>query len=343
MFATQRPLPDDIIYSSMPGTAFKSEGTPSLIPIQRSESKEMSIPVIKPVRRVEFDEDSIKATSPVRKVKPTDIKIPTMRALHRSASEETIRPSPVKMRRSPSKDNISPSMDGTYPVRRSTSRDESSPTMKGTHLLRKSTSKEKVSPSLRKMRSAISIRPAFPRAALKGLQPPAISLLRAMCFFEPTDIREDYLTSICAHYSSHRGGSEDTLSEFPVQPDDLLSTLDELMKEELISFPADSLGIRVKDEVRKEILNQLKSMPAVFRIAFETAVFVLHKLWPSMMGPQKRELDFDEYAKNNLWGGRNELVKHVEELVRLFERAKPDMRELCASRRYMVLLVEAAW
>ena len=56
-------------------------------------------------------------------------------------------------------------------------------------------------------------------------------------------------------------------------------------------------------------------MPAVFEIAFETAVFVLHELWPSMMGPQKSEPDFDEYAKNNLWGGRNELVKHVEAVL----------------------------
>ena len=92
-----------------------------------------------------------------------------------------------------------------------------------------------------------------PRASIKALQPQAISVLRAMCFFDPTDIREHYLTEICAHYSSHNGKSEAALADFPIQPDDLLSALDELMKEELISFPAYSPGMRVKDDVRKEI------------------------------------------------------------------------------------------
>ena len=93
-----------------------------MIPIRKSSLKDMSVPAIKPVRRVEFDEESIKATSPIRKVKPPDIEIP-IRALHRSDSDETIKPSLVQMRRTPSKDNISPVMDGTHTVRRSTSRD----------------------------------------------------------------------------------------------------------------------------------------------------------------------------------------------------------------------------
>ena len=338
MFATHHKKE----YSAVPQAKFNDKGGHSMIPIRKSSMKDMSVPAIKPIRKVEFNEESIKATSPIRNIKPPDIVIP-IRALHRSDSDETIRPSPAKMRRTLSKDNISPAMDGTHTVRRSTSRDESNPAIKGTHLMRRKTSMEKVSPTLRKMRSAISIKSASPRAAIKGLQPQAISLLRAMCFFEPTDIRESYLTAICARYSSHTGRSEATLSEFPIQPDDLRSTLDELEMEHLISFPEDSLGMCVKDQVRKEILNQLKNMPAVFEVAFETVVVVLHELWPSMMGPQKSEPDFDEYAKNNLWGGRNELVKHVKSLESLFQKAKADVMELCASTRYMVLLVEAAW
>ena len=118
------------------------------------------------------------------------------------------------------------------------------------------------------------------------------------------------------------------------------------MKEELISFPVYSLGIRVKDEVRKEILDQLKSMPDIFAVAFETAVFVLHKLWPSMMPSmiaQESEPNFDEYAKDNLWGGRNELVKHIEALEILFPGGKVDITLRCASTKYFTLLVEAAW
>ena len=333
----------------MPPTTVKDKGGPSLDPIQTSELKDMTTPAKKPIRRVEFDEDSIKATSP-RKFKPTDEEIPIMRVLRRTDSMETLKPTPTKIRRAASKENISPVMDENHSLRRSTSTDENRPTIKLPQFLRKSPSMEKVSPSkenvsptLRKMRSAISIRPSFPRAALKGLQPQAISLLRAMCFFEPTDIRERYLFAICARYSSHTGRSENTLSEFPVQPDDLRSALDELFKEQLISSPADSLGMRVKDEVRKEIFNQLKSMPEVFELAFEVVVFVLHELWPSMMGPKKSEPDFDKYAEDNLWGGRNELVKHVEALESLFQQAKPDSKGPCASTRYMVLLVEAAW
>ena len=309
----------------------------------------MSTPATKPIWRVEFDEDRIKATSP-RKFKPIDEEIPIRRALRRTDSNETIKPTPTKMRRARSKEIISPAMDETHHLHRSTSKDESRPAIKVHQFLRKSTSmekvsssKENVSPTLRKMRSAISIRSAFPRAALKSLQPQAISLLRAMCFFEPTDIREQYLTVICARYSSHMGRLEATLSDFPIQPDDLRSAREELLKEQLISSPADSLGMRVKDEVRKEIFNQLKSMPQVFELAFEVVVFVLHELWPSMMGPKMSEPDFDEYAKNNLWGGRNELVKHVEALESLFQGAKADIREHCATTRYMALLVEAAW
>ena len=39
--------------------------------------------------------------------------------------------------------------------------------------------------------------------------------------------------------------------------------------------PADSLGIRVKDEVRQEAFEQLKNRPEVFEVGFATAVFVL--------------------------------------------------------------------
>ena len=168
-----------------------------------------------------------------------------------------------------------------------------------------------------------------------------------MCFFNPSGIQEQYLNVIGDSYSSDTGISVPLLSDFPVQPNDLQSALDELMKEELILLPAYSLGMRVKDEVRNEILNQLKSMPDIFEVAFQNAVFVLHKLWPSMMPStlksQQSELDFDEYAKDNLWGGRNELVKHVEALEILFQEANGDTRLLCASTRYFALLVEAAW
>ena len=110
-----------------------------------------------------------------------------------------------------------------------------------------------------------------------------------MCFFDPTDIRERYLTAICGRYSTHTGRSEATLSNFPIQPGEMQLALDELKQKQLISCPVDSLGKRVKDEVRKEILNQLENMPAVFEVAIETAAFVVLELWPSMMGSQKNE------------------------------------------------------
>ena len=351
MSATNWPLPAKnipILKGDMPNSAFRDEGIPSLIAVQKSSCKQISVPAMKSIRRVEFDEDSIKATSPIRNARPTDNKTLSIRTLHRSDSQETIMPTP---RRTRSKDVFEPAVDGTHNTCKSSTTDEGSPATKGTHLLRKSTSMENVSPTvsptIRRMRSALSIKSTSPRAAIKALQPRASSLLQLMCFFNPSDIQEQYLNVIGDSYSSDTGISVPLLSDFPVQPNDLQSALDELMKEELISFPAYSLGMRVKDEVRNEILNQLKSMPDIFEVAFQNAVFVLHKLWPSMMPStlksQQSELDFDEYAKDNLWGGRNELVKHVEALETLFQEAKGDTRLLCASTRYFALLVEAAW
>ena len=351
MSVTNWPLPAKnipILKGDMPESAFRDEGIPSLIAVQKSCCKQRSIPAMKPVRRVEFDEDSIQATSPIRNARSTDIEIPSTKALHRSDSQETITPTPRKTR---SKDDFRPVVDETHDICKPTSTDEGSPAVKGTHLLRKTTSMENVSPTLsptiRRIRSALSIKSTSPRAAIRALQPSASSLLQLMCFFDPNDIREQYLNEIGYSYSSDTGISVPMLSKFPVQPNDLQSALDELMKEELISFPAHSLGMRVKDEVRKEVLNQLKSMPNVFEVAFQDAVFVLHKLWPSMMPSmlesKQSEPDFDEYAKDNLWGGRNELVKHVEALESLFQTAKDDTRLLCASTRYFALLVEAAW
>ena len=37
----------------------------------------------------------------------------------------------------------------------------------------------------------------------KKLHPQATSLLRAICFFKPTDVRERYLEAICIWYSLH--------------------------------------------------------------------------------------------------------------------------------------------
>ena len=287
--------------------------------IRRIESKDKFIQDMEPIPTMEPADSSFRPLSPIRKVRPANIIIPPVRPLRRSDSEETIVPTPVKLRRT-SEDTVVPT-----PIK-----------------LRRP-SKDNGSPSLRKMRSAISILSASPLTALKDLRPQATSLLRAMCFFEPTDVRERYLEAICARYSSKAGSFEATLSDFPVQPIDLQSTLNELKQEQLITTPADSLGIRVKDEVRQEILKQLKNTPEIFEVGFATAVFVLYELWPSMMGPQKSETNFDEYAKYNLWGGRDDLVIHVMALESLFNKAKGVTRERCASRRYMVLLVEVAW
>ena len=287
--------------------------------IRRIESKDKSIQDVEPIRTIEPEDSSFHPLSPIRKVKPANIIIPTTRPLRRSDSGETIVPTPIKICR--------PSVEGIVqtPVR--------------THR----PSQDNGSPSLRKMRSAISILSPSPLATLKRLRPQAKSLLRAMCFFEPTDIRERYLEAICARYSSEKGGLEATLSDFPVKPIELQSTLNELKQEQLITSPADSLGIRVKDEVRQEVLKKLKNRPEIFEVGFATAVSVLYELWPSMMGPQKTELEFDEYAKYTLWGGRDELVIHVMALESLFNEAEGVTRDRCATRRYMVLLVEVAW
>ena len=312
---------------------FGPKGKSIVQSIRRIQSKDKSIQDVEPIRTTEPVDSCFRPLSPIRKVKPANIIIPTMSPRRRSDSEETIVPTPDRNCR-PSEETIVQT-----PVK--------------THRQ----SKDNGSPSLRKMRSAISILSPSPLAALKKLRPQATSLLRAMCFFDPTDIRERYLEAICARYSSKKGGLEATLSNFPVQPIDLQSTLNELKQEKLITSPADSLGIRVKDEVRQEVLKQLK--PEIFEVGFATAVFVLYELWPSMMepqkselrnsdtpsmmGPQKSEPNFDEYAKYNLWGGRDDLVLHVMALESLFNKAKDVTRERCATRRYMVLLVEVAW
>ena len=287
--------------------------------IRRIESKDKSVQDVEPMRTIEPVDSSSPPLSPIRKVKPANIIIPTTRPFRRSDSEETIVPTPIKTGRS------------------------SEETIVQTPVRMRRPSKDNGSPSLRKMRSAISILLPFPLGALVDLHPQATSLLRAMCFFEPTDIRERYLEAICARYSSEKGHLEATLSNFPVQPVDLQSTLNELKQQQLITSPATSLGMRVKDEVRQEVLKQLKKRPEIFEVGFATAVFVLYELWPSMMGPQKSEPNFDEYAKYNLWGGRDDLVIHVMALERLFNKAEDVTRERCATRRYMVLLVEAAW
>ena len=45
-------------------------------------------------------------------------------------------------------------------------------------------------------------------------------------------------------------------------------------------------------------------------------------MMPSMIGPQKSRPNFDEYAKNNLYGGRNKLVKSLEALESLIKRLR---------------------
>ena len=315
--------------------------------IRRIKSMANTIQDVEPTRTIEPVDSSFRPLSPIHKVKPANIIIPTMSPLRRSDSEETIVPTPVRMRRDSEK-TIVP----TTPVETCRPSEE---TIVQSPIGMQRSPKDNVSPTLRKMRSAISILSPSPLAALKDLRPEATSLLRAMCFFKPTDIRERYLEAICARYSSEKGKFEATLSDFPIQPIDLQSTLNELKQVQLIISPANALGIRIKDEVRHEVLKQLKSTPEIFEVGFATAVFVLYELWPSMMGPyrsegpkkdegpQKREPNFDEYANYNLWGGRDDLVIHVTALETLFNKAKDVTRERCASRRYMVLLVEAAW
>ena len=64
-------------------------------------------------------------------------------------------------------------------------------------------------------------------------------------------------------------------------------------------------------------------------------------MMPSMIGPQKRGPDFDEYAKNNLYGGRNKPINWLKALKSPFKKAKDDMRLRCAAIRSFTLLVQA--
>ena len=297
----------------------RGESIQELQSIRRIDSTDKSIHDLERISAPEAANSSSPPLSPIHKVKPPNIIIPPIRSLRRTDSEETIVPTPVKTCRF-SDETI---VQSPVATRRS--------------------SNDNGSPSLRKMRSAISILSLSPLAGLKKLPPQATSLLRAICLFDPTDVRPRYLEAICARYSSKAGQLEATLTHFPVKPNDLQSTLNQLKQEKLITSPAYALGIRVKDEVRQEVLKQLKNTPEIFEVGFKTVVFVLYELWPSMMEPRKSELNFDEYAQHNLWGGRDDLVIHVMALKNLFDNAKGAIMERCASRRYMVLLVEVAW
>ena len=280
----------------------------------RIDSKDKSIQREEPLRTSSFSPQSS-----VRKAKPADIIIPPARSLNRTDSEETIVPTPVKTCRFSDETVVQSPVE----TRRS--------------------SNDNGSPSLRKMRSALSMLSLSPLAGLYRLPSQATSLLRAICFFDPKDVRPRYLEAICARYSSKAGQLEVTLSDFPVKTRDLQTTINGLKKEKLITSPPYVLGLCVDDEVRQEVLKQVKNSPGVFEAGFKTVATVLYELWPSMMEPLKRELDFDEYAKHTLWGGRDELVIHVTALKNLFDNAKGATMELCATRRYMVLLVEVAW
>ena len=177
------------------------------------------------------------------------------------------------------------------------------------------------------------------------LSPPTRSLLRAMAMFDPTDIRERYLASICRLYVDSRKTAqwqnEVFLLDFPVEEDACQHAIDELLGEGYIQPHDNGLGYFLEYEVRALQLDQLSNDRRTFDAAFRTAVWALFDLWPFMT--DGNEPDYAKYAEYNLWGRRDELVIHVAGLERLFTGAEKKLKEDCCGQRYIRLLTEAAW
>ena len=206
-------------------------------------------------------------------------------------------------------------------------------------------------------RSLVKRRGDFDTVTLKlfmltNLEDETRSLLQAMAFFDPNDIRERYLVRICQLYHHARKNGywewEVFLPDFPSDlekdPGAFRRALNELLKEGYIGPNDNGLGYYLEHEVRVVQLDQLSKDRELFDAAFRALVWVLFDIWPMMT--DGREPNYEKYAEYNFWGQRDELVIHIASLERLFTQVTPTSPKLkrdSCTQRYIRLLTEAAW
>ena len=212
---------------------------------------------------------------------------------------------------------------------------------------------------------------SFFATSKESLSPKALDLLRVIAFLDAKRIRINLFEPLRRLFAAKNEGLQ---FNFPITPEDHKEACTELVEASLLRHNGGDKVYTIKREVQTSVMADTHAV-GLLPPLFNSTVKVLVELWPRMIcvpdrtvgqdeflaatAPgttyeaylKKRYLEnrlplfqeYEQYARGNIWGRRDELVHHVTRLEHIFFHLVDDMIDICATVTFAMLLAEAAW
>ncbi len=203
------------------------------------------------------------------------------------------------------------------------------------------------------------------------LSPEALSTLRVMAFLDPRYLQKGLFKHLKQLFATE---NEELMFYFPTTMAAHTKACTELVKASLIQWNEDDERFSMTSEIQTSVLADTQPTGLISPL-FNAIVKLLTGLWPQMIcvpdrtveqegfaaatapgtddevylkpryseGGMTQLQEYIQYARVNVWGGRDELVRHIARLEHIFYQLDDDMVEVCATITFAMILAEASW
>ena len=199
----------------------------------------------------------------------------------------------------------------------------------------------------------------------------ALSTLRVMAFLDPKYLQKGLFEPLRRLFATE---NEELMFYFPTTMVAHTKACAELVEASLIQWNEDDERFSMTYEIQTSVLADTQPTGLISPL-FNAIVKLLTGLWPQMICVPYRTVEQEEliaattpgtddekylktgysedgmtpfqeykqYARVNVWGGRDELIRHIARLEHIFYQLDDDMVEICATITFAMILAEASW
>ena len=212
--------------------------------------------------------------------------------------------------------------------------------------------------------------PSFSTTHKETLSSTALSAIRVMAFLDSHYIQNSLFDPLRRLF---RSKNSELKFDFPITAAAHKETITELVEASLLHLGKQDKTYAMRLETQTSILADLQTTGLISPL-FNVVVKVLAGLWPQMVCIPDRKVankdyqaaladpnfeaylkqrysesllppaeEYSQYAGHNIWGRRDELVKHITRMEHIFFHLNDEMVDVCATLPFAMLLTEAAW
>ena len=199
----------------------------------------------------------------------------------------------------------------------------------------------------------------------------ALSAIRVMAFFDSHYIHNSLFEPLRRVFKAK---NVELKFDFPTTAAAHKEAFTELVEASLLHYGKHDKTYAMKPETQTSVLADTQRTGLIPHL-FNGVVKILAGLWPKMVCIPDRKValkdykeatapnttfeaylkkrytdsrlplfeEYSKYATHNVWGRRDELVKHIVRLEHIFCHLNDDMVDVCDTNAFSRLLTEAAW